>query len=129
LQIKAIARVANGVTEDPDDWCDIESKLVFEDEFTPGLFKLGQHRHIWVVFGFHRVRGWKKRVHPRHDPERAVVGVFASRSPKRPNRIGLTLVELIGVRGRTVTVRGLDALDGSPVFDIKPYVAEMDEES
>ncbi|TRO49222.1 tRNA (N6-threonylcarbamoyladenosine(37)-N6)-methyltransferase TrmO [Candidatus Bathyarchaeota archaeon] len=128
LHIEPIARVVNGVTECVDDWSGIESTLVFEKEFAPGLFRLGQHSNIWVLFGFHRVRGWKERVHPRHDPKRRVVGVFASRSPNRPNRIGLTLVELISVRGNTVRVRGLDALDGSPVFDIKPYVAEMDEE-
>ena len=124
--MKTIARVVNGVTEDVEDWDDIESRLVFDKEFVPGLYRLEQQRHIWVLFGFHKHRRWRARVHPMHDPRRPVVGVFSSRSPRRPNRIGLTLVELLGVRGNTVRVRGLDALDGSPVFDIKPYVEEYD---
>jgi tRNA (Thr-GGU) A37 N-methylase len=55
-----------------------------------------------------------------------LVGVFASRSPTRPNKVGLTLVELVSVRKNIVTVRGLDAFDGTPVFDIKPYEKEID---
>jgi tRNA (Thr-GGU) A37 N-methylase len=55
-----------------------------------------------------------------------MVGVFASRSPTRPNKLGLTLVRLIGVRGNVVTVKGLDAFDGSPVYDVKPWEEEID---
>lgn len=113
------------MTGDIDDWDEVESRLVFEPEFVPGLFGLDRFRHVWVVFGFHRKRGWKARVHPMHDPARPSVGVFATRSPKRPNRIGLTKSRLVSVRGRTVTVKGLDAFDGSPVWDIKPFDGEI----
>lgn len=129
MRLRPIATVLNGVDEDVDDWDKIESRLVFEEEYVPGLFRLDRFRHVWVIFGFHRKRGWSPRVHPMHDPSRPLVGVFATRSPKRPNKLGLTKVELVRVKGRVVTVRGLDAFDGSPVWDIKPFEGEMEYES
>jgi tRNA-Thr(GGU) m(6)t(6)A37 methyltransferase TsaA len=126
LRLKRIATVVNGVTETPDDWNRIKSKLVFEKEFVDGLFKLGHFDHVWVIFGFDRMRQTAMKVHPQHDPRKPLVGVFASRSPTRPNKLGLTLVRLIGVRGNVVTVKGLDAFDGSPVYDVKPWEEEID---
>lgn len=126
MRLKQIATVVNGVTETPDDWNRIKSKLVFEKEFVGGLFKLGHFDHVWVIFGFDRMRQTAMKVHPQHDPRKPLVGVFASRSPTRPNKLGLTLVRLIGVRGNVVTVKGLDAFDGSPVYDIKPWEEEID---
>lgn len=126
LRLKPIAFVRNGTTEDVDDWDEVESRLVFEQEYVPGLYRLDRFRHIWVVFGFHRKRGWAPRLHPRHDPSKPLVGVFATRSPRRPNKLGLTKVKLVSVRGRVVTVKGLDAYDGSPVWDVKPYEGEID---
>jgi tRNA-Thr(GGU) m(6)t(6)A37 methyltransferase TsaA len=126
LRLKRIATVVNGMTGDTDDWSRVRSKLVFEDEYVEGLYRLGRFDHVLVLFGFHRKRKVLMRVHPMHDPERPLVGVFASRSPRRPNRIGLTRARLVSVRGNTVTVEGLDAYDGSPVFDIKPPVDEID---
>lgn len=126
LRLKRIATVVNGVTGDVPDWGEVRSKLVFEKEYVDGLYRLGRFDHVIVIFGFHRKRKVLMRVHPMHDPSRPLVGVFASRSPKRPNRIGLTRVRLVSVRGNVVTVEGLDAYDGSPVFDIKPPADEID---
>lgn len=79
---------------------------------------------IWLVTYFHKAEGWKPRVLvPRGRVKR---GVFATRSPHRPNNIGLTCVELVRVDGLQVDVRGTDLLDGTPVLDIKPYVAYAD---
>jgi len=114
------------VTETPDDWDRVRSKLIFEKEFVDGLFKLGHFDHVWVIFGFDRMHETAMMVHPQHDPRKPLVGVFASRSPTRPNKLGLTLVQLIGVRRNVVTVKGLDAFDGSPVYDIKPFEEEID---
>lgn len=116
----------NGVKETPDDWDAVRSKLIFDRKYVEGLYRLGHFKHIWVIFGFHRLRKTMMKVHPMHDPKKPLVGLFASRSPTRPNKLGLTLVELVSVRGNVVTVKGLDALDGSPVFDIKPYEEEID---
>jgi tRNA-Thr(GGU) m(6)t(6)A37 methyltransferase TsaA len=126
LRLRPIAHVSNGETKAPDDWSKVRSKLVFDRRYVEGLYKLSHFRHIWVIFGFHRMLETEMKVHPMHDPGKPLVGVFASRSPTRPNKLGLTLVELVSVRGNVVTVRGLDAFDGSPVFDIKPYEDEID---
>lgn len=114
------------MTDRVDDWDSVVSRLVFEQEYVAGLYKLDRFRHIWVIFGFHKKRGWDARVHPRHDLSKPPVGVFASRAPRRPNRLGLTRVRLMSVRGRVLTVKGLDAYDGSPVYDIKPFEKEID---
>jgi len=79
---------------------------------------------LWLIFAFHRSEGWKTTVKPpRGGPKR---GVLATRSPHRPNAIGLSAVELVGIEGRTLHLRGVDLLDGTPVLDIKPYVPYAD---
>jgi len=126
LKIKPVAVVKNGITEKPDDWDKVISKLVFKKEYVRGLYRLGHFRHVLVIFGFHRMRRTLLRVHPRRDLSLGEVGVFATRSPTRPNRLGLTRVRLVGVRKNVVTVEGLDAFDGSPVYDVKPPEDEID---
>ena len=126
MKLKRIATVSNGVTKDVDDWSVVRSKLVFEERYVEGLYRLGRFQHVLVIFGFHNKRKTLMRVHPGHDPTKPLVGVFASRSPKRPNKIGLTRAKLISIRGNVVTVQGLDAYDGSPVFDLKPPTDEID---
>lgn len=126
MKLKRIATVTNGVTDDLDDWSKVRSRLVFDKEYVEGLYRLSRFDHVLVIFGLNRIRKVRMRVHPMHDPSRPLVGVFATRSPRRPNRIGLTRVRLISVRGNIVTVQGLDAYDGSPVFDIKPPRDEID---
>ncbi len=126
MELKPIAVVKNGVKETPEDWDSVKSKLVFRREFVEGLYRLGRFKHVWVIFGFHKQRETLMKVHPRRDPKNPLVGVFATRSPTRPNKLGLTLVELVSIRRGVVTVRGLDALDGTPVYDIKPYEEEID---
>lgn len=101
---------------------ELEPHRGFED----ALEGLATFTHLWVLFAFHLNGGvWNPKVLP---PRSRVgkVGLFASRSPHRPNPIGMSAVELVGVEGLIVRVRGLDILDGSPVFDLKPYVAYAD---
>ena len=81
--------------------------------------------YLWVIFVLHRSEGWAPRVQPPRGP-RLKRGVFATRSPHRPNAIGLSAVELAGIEGRTLRLRGVDLLDGTPVLDIKPYVPYAD---
>ncbi|MBI5484955.1 MAG: tRNA (N6-threonylcarbamoyladenosine(37)-N6)-methyltransferase TrmO [Deltaproteobacteria bacterium] len=79
---------------------------------------------VWLIFAFHLSEGWASSVKPpRGGPKR---GVFATRSPHRPNSIGLSSVELIKIEGRTLHLRGVDLIDGTPVLDIKPYVPYAD---
>lgn len=95
-------------------------------DFEDALDGLATFTHVWVLFAFHlNVGVWNPKVLP---PRSRVgkLGLFASRSPHRPNPIGMSAVELLGVEGLIVRVRGLDILDGSPVFDLKPYIAYAD---
>jgi tRNA-Thr(GGU) m(6)t(6)A37 methyltransferase TsaA len=88
------------------------------------LEDLTSFRFIWVLFWFHQNEGFRPKVLPPRSSERR--GVFATRSPYRPNPIGLSAVELLGIEGRVLRIAQLDILDGTPVLDIKPYVPYTD---
>jgi tRNA-Thr(GGU) m(6)t(6)A37 methyltransferase TsaA len=96
--------------------------------FEDALSGLEAWSHAWVLFVFHRNveqgRGWRPKVQPPRAA--AKIGVFATRSPHRPNPIGMSAVAIERVDGRVVHVRNLDLLDGTPVLDLKPYVAYAD---
>ena len=102
-----------------------EAVIEFETDFPAAAFRdLEGFERIWLIFAFHRSQGWKAEVKPpRGGGKRSVL---ATRSPHRPNAIGLSAVELLGVEGHALRVRGLDLLDGTPILDIKPYVPYAD---
>lgn len=108
-----------------DHWGAVESRLILdpaqlEPEATLGL---SEFSHLEVVFWFHREdRVRRGAAHPRGNPAWPQVGVLAGHSPVRPNHLGVSRCELLGVHGLELTVRGLDAIDGTPVLDIKPFV-------
>jgi tRNA-Thr(GGU) m(6)t(6)A37 methyltransferase TsaA len=89
------------------------------------LEDLESWRYIWVLFWFHLNRGWRPKVRPPRSSSKK--GLFATRSPHRPNPIGLSVVELCRIEGRTLHVKGVDMVDGSPVIDLKPYVPYADQ--
>ena len=98
------------------------SRIVIREDLAEGLEGIEKFKKLLVVFHFHCApRGYELRQHPRGDPSRPKRGVFALHSPHRPNPIGVTVVDLLGVEGNVLVVRGLDALNGSPVLDIKPF--------
>jgi tRNA-Thr(GGU) m(6)t(6)A37 methyltransferase TsaA len=96
---------------------------VFED-FHPGLKDLGGFSHIILLYHFHRSRGFNFHVVPFMDSEPR--GLFATRAPKRPNPIGLSVVLLDKIEDGVLHIRNVDILDGTPLLDIKPYVPEFD---
>lgn len=93
-------------------------------EFEVGLKDLEGFSHVILLYYFHQVSGVKLTVSPFLDSEPR--GIFATRAPSRPNPIGLSVVRLLGIEGRTLRVENLDILDGTPLLDIKPYVPEFD---
>jgi tRNA (adenine37-N6)-methyltransferase len=99
-------------------------------EFTDALDGIQDFSHIWVIYWFHGNDTPEKRrtlkVHPRGDPANPLTGVFATRSPARPNLLGLQACRLVSRQGNRLEVAGLDAGDGSPVLDIKPYLPPLD---
>ena len=121
MEIRPIGYVRNSATEDTD-FDQLISEIGILPEFEEGLHRIEEVSELDVIFYFHLKDEVKWRVHPRHDPSLPEVGVFASRSPKRPNFLGLTRVRLLERSGNTLVVKGLDAFDGTPVVDIKPAV-------
>ena len=93
-------------------------------DFEHALEDLQTFRYIWLLFWFDQSEGWRPKVLPPRSEKRR--GVFATRSPHRPNPIGMSLVELTGIDGLVLSVSGLDLLDGTPVLDIKPYIPYAD---
>jgi tRNA-Thr(GGU) m(6)t(6)A37 methyltransferase TsaA len=98
--------------------------------YQDALLGLEGFSHVWVIWWFDRNDNPEKRavlrVHPRGDPKNPLTGVFATRSPARPNLIALTLCRIRSIRGNTVLVESIDAFDNTPVLDLKPYIPGAD---
>ncbi len=102
---------------------DADGVLDLRPDLEPGLRDIEGFSHLFVLWVFDRVDGYDLTAHPPSDDRPH--GVFATRSPRRPNPIGLTVVELLGREGPRLRVRGVDMLDGTPVLDIKPYLSSV----
>jgi len=102
------------------------ARIVLDPALAEGLLGLEQGSDIVVLYYLHQSTGDGLQVHPRGDPTRPLRGVFATRSPRRPNPIAVTTARVRRVEGNVLEVVGLDALDGSPVLDIKVYSSFYD---
>jgi tRNA-Thr(GGU) m(6)t(6)A37 methyltransferase TsaA len=103
----------------PETIAAAESQVVVAPELVEGLTGLKAGQRVMVVFHFHLVQSYALLQHPRGDRSRPRRGVFALHTPYRPNPIGVTVVDLLSVEGNVLRVRGLDALNGTPILDIK----------
>ncbi len=103
-----------------------EGVLEIRAAFEPGLADIEGFSHLYVIWTFDRSDGFDLTVKPPSDDRPH--GVFATRAPRRPNAIGLTVVELLGREGPLLRVRGIDMLEGTPILDIKPYLSNIPEE-
>jgi len=126
--VKAIGRVESSLTDlesaprqadegAPEAW------LVFEPEMLEGLASIRPGDEVIVISWLDRARRDVLSVHPRGDTARAKEGVFSTRSPHRPNPIGLHRVEITAIEGPRLRVRSLEALDGTPIVDVKPILS------
>lgn len=100
-----------------------EGTIEILPEFADGLLDIEGFSHLFVIWAFDRSEGYSLVAAPPSDNRPH--GVFATRSPRRPNPIGLTVVKLLGREGAILRVRGVDMLDGTPVLDIKPYLSSV----
>ncbi|HEU4803258.1 MAG TPA: tRNA (N6-threonylcarbamoyladenosine(37)-N6)-methyltransferase TrmO [Solirubrobacterales bacterium] len=100
-----------------------EATIIFAGEFVAALEGIAAGDDVLVLAWLDRADRDVLRVHPRGDESRPETGVFATRSPDRPNPIGLHRVEVVSIDGATMTVRGLEAVDGTPVLDVKPVLS------
>jgi tRNA-Thr(GGU) m(6)t(6)A37 methyltransferase TsaA len=101
-------------------------ELIADSRLQHALEDLDGWQFVWVLFWFHLNTTWRPKVLPPRSIGRKRRGTFSTRSPYRPNPIGLSAVELLRVEGRVLHVRGVDMIDGTPVLDIKPYVPYTD---
>jgi tRNA (adenine37-N6)-methyltransferase len=131
ISINPIGHVRSSRSTAVDDHWDTESAAIELDpaRFTPdALAGLADFSHAEIIFLFDQVPDDKIETgarHPRGRQDWPLVGIFAQRGKNRPNRIGLTTCRIIAVDGLTVTLHGLDAIDGTPVLDIKPVIREF----
>jgi len=122
-RLKPVGVVRSSIVRpmDPDYFLGKESRVIIEQEYSEALDGLAEEEYILIVFRFHLSSECPLKVHPRGDLNRPMKGVFATCSPARPNFIGVTRCRLLNIEGNTLFVRDLDAVDGTPVLDIKPY--------
>jgi tRNA-Thr(GGU) m(6)t(6)A37 methyltransferase TsaA len=128
--LRPIGVVRNSVREPrPNGWDQVRSDLVFRDDLLAALDGIEAYSHVIVVFHCHLVPEEARttgRIRPRDNPELPEQGVLATRSQRRPNPVGVAVVPLLRRRRNILRVRGLDAVDGTPVLDIKPYLPQYD---
>ena len=132
ITLKPIGIVKNNVKRRPKhgySWQEVVSEIVVDSSLTEALDTLDEFSHIIVIYWMHEIDVTTQlsgKIHPRGNKELPLVGRFATRSPTRPNPIGKTTVRLVERQDNILKVAGLDAIDGTPVIDIKPYIPGYD---
>lgn len=128
--LRPIGVVRSPVREMVDeDWGEVVSEVVLDPALAEGLRGLDDFSHVLVVFWMHLASFDPRRDlvrRPRGRADLPLTGIFAQRAKHRPSPIGVTAVALLGVEGNVLSVKGLDAVDGTPVLDIKPYFPQFD---
>ena len=131
IAYESIGEVRNNYCkpDDPKKIRNSKSQLILKEKYLPALEGLERCTYLLIVYHIDRSPGYRAKVHPMGDLSRPERGVLATRSPCRPNPIGVTVVQILGIEGTKISVTGLDALDGSPLLDIKPYEEHFDSPS
>lgn len=125
IEFEPIGFVKTQETNIPRHWSisDAEGEIILDEKYTEGIKDIRQGQMIVVIFHFHKSpvfnSGYLVQKPPHKD---RVMGVFSICSPVRPNPVGFSIVEVIGIQGNNISVRGIDMIDGTPVLDIKPFV-------
>jgi tRNA-Thr(GGU) m(6)t(6)A37 methyltransferase TsaA len=132
IELRPIGFVRTDAREIPRHWSvsDVEGMLVIDEEYLEGLKDLEPGQRIVVIFNFHQSTDFSSRflrqTPPHSDKE---MGVFSTCSPIRPNPIGMSILDILEVKGATIHVRRLDMLEGTPILDIKPYIEDARDRS
>jgi tRNA-Thr(GGU) m(6)t(6)A37 methyltransferase TsaA len=130
VQLRPIGIVRNRVREPRmEGWEDLPSDIILRKNLTGALDGIEDYSHIVVLFHLHRVTDEERsrtHCHPRGDPRYPLQGIFATRTQHRPNPVGMTVVQLIKRRRNVLRVKGLDAINGTPVLDVKPHIPRYD---
>lgn len=127
MELKPIGRVRNPVREPAQkEWNAVFSEILIHKRLARALEGLEAFSHLIVFYGLNQSRGYDLKVHPKGREDLPLVGLFATRSPRRPNPLAFSVCRLIRRRGTRLLVKGLDAIDGTPVLDVKPYIPARD---
>ena len=129
VMVRPIGVVRNGVKQPrPDGWAEVRSDILIREELAEALDGIEAYSHVIVIFAFDKVQEAEQRwrVRPRGDPRIPEQGVLATRSQVRPSPVGVSVVKLLRRRHNVLRVEALDAIDGTPVLDIKPYFPNYD---
>lgn len=127
IRLRPIGRVRSPVREPVQrEWKAVVSEIRIHKRLARALEGLEAFSHLVVLYGLSKSRGYDVQVHPKGREDLPLVGLFATRSPRRPNPLAFSVCELIRRRGARLLVKGLDAIDGTPVFDVKPYIPARD---
>jgi tRNA-Thr(GGU) m(6)t(6)A37 methyltransferase TsaA len=123
ISIQTIGYVRNNLGKlSYNEWYDTVSDIVISEEYQEALYRLDEYSHIEVIFYIHEMNHqFVTRIHPTGNPNYPLMGAFATRTPNRPSKIGLTTCRLMRINDNVLRVKGLDAYNGSPVLDIKPF--------
>ncbi len=126
--MEPVGYIANNVESPVDrDWAKVESRIILHEHLKPALAGLKDFSHLLVTFWMHEAKSVTVlRRRPQNRDDMPEVGLFSQRSKHRPNPIGITAVSLVKIVDCEITVRGLDAINGTPVLDIKPYYPAYD---
>jgi tRNA-Thr(GGU) m(6)t(6)A37 methyltransferase TsaA len=108
----------------PKGALEVEGHILLNEKYVDGLQDLDGFSHVYLLYSFHKATRTELLVTPFMDTQTR--GVLATRSPLRPNHIGISIVRLLRVEGNKIVVKGVDILDGTPLLDIKPYIAKFD---
>ena len=122
--IKSPFKQLDGMPIQPIGACGVHGEIHINEEYEEGLADLEEFSHIILIYHLHLSNGYSLRVKPFLDDKKH--GIFATRAPKRPNSIGLSVVRLEKVEGTVVHISNVDIVDGTPLLDIKPYIPHFD---
>jgi tRNA-Thr(GGU) m(6)t(6)A37 methyltransferase TsaA len=130
LMLRPLGRVVRGRSPEvrDDRWQQAEAEIEIDAAWAEALEGIEEFSHIWVIWWLDRFDGppAQRRIHPERREELPLVGLLATRSPHRPNPLALTAVRLLARDGARLRVQGLDAYEGTPVLDVKPYLRRGD---
>ena len=128
INLTPIGIVRNNITEPKrENWETVVSEITIDDDLKEALSRIAEFSHIIIIYWMHKLSPSQRsviKVHPKGNQNLPLVGVFATHSPARPNPIGITTVKVLELKDNVLNVTGLDAMDGTPVLDIKPYIPD-----
>ena len=132
MKIESIGIVKSPIIVGIDrGWGEVVSEIHLENSLCPGLQGLDEFEFIIVIFYMHNTPPFNASIslvrHPQRRKDLPLLGIFAQRAKHRPNPIGITVVKLLSIKDNIITVKGLDAIDSTPVLDIKPYTNVFDQ--